>query len=51
VVRDYRRLAYDGALDPRRAGPVEPSFGVPELLTLQHPAEVRCAELLGMERA
>lgn len=38
-------------LDPRRVGPGELSFGVPELLTLRHPAVVRCAKLLGIESA
>ena len=38
-------------LDPVRIGSGELGFGVPELLTLTHPAVVRCAELLGIERS
>jgi hypothetical protein len=38
-------------LDPLRVAPGDLGFGAPEPLTLTHPAVVRCAELLGIERS
>lgn len=37
-------------LDSSRVGPEQLRFGVPELLTLMHPAVLRCLERLGIER-